>query len=134
METTPSDAAPKTAAAGAAGKEAWKKGGRRWTHSGPAQRSHQVRLAAAAPVNPSSVVQKTVTFYGRDLLDLRADFRHYIADFTGALGQAQPEVSEQLGGGGLGGRDDAQAQLGRDLGAAHRDDYVHAFDPGDLLD
>ena len=48
--------------------------------------------------------------------------------------EAAPEVSEQLGGGGLGGRDDAQAQLGRDLGAAHRDNYVHAFDPGDLLD
>ena len=107
-----------------------------YLHLNPVLKAKDVWLVGDVPsrISPSSAVQKTVTFYGRDVPDLGADFRHYIADFTGALGQAQPEVSEQLGGGGLGGRDDAQAQLGRDLGAAHRDDYVHAFDPGDLLD
>ena len=38
--------------------------------------------------NRSSAVQKNVSFCRSDLRDLGADFRHYIADFTGALGQA----------------------------------------------
>lgn len=57
-----------------------------------------------------------------------------MTDFSGAFGQAQAEVGEPLGGGGLGWGDHAQAQSGRDLGAAHRHDHVHAFDPGHLVD
>ena len=40
----------------------------------------------------------------------RGDFRHYIRDQARALGQAQTEVCEELGGGGFGRGDDAQAQ------------------------
>lgn len=84
--------------------------------------------------SPSSAGQKTVSFYRSNLRDLAADFRHYIADFTGALGQSQAEVNDQLDGGWLGGRDYAQAQLGGDPGTADRDDHVRTFDSGDLLD
>lgn len=39
---------------------------------------------------PEFCSSKNVSFYGRYLRDLGADLRHYIADFTGALGQSQP--------------------------------------------
>jgi hypothetical protein len=38
--------------------------------------------------SPSSAVREIVLFYRNDLRDLGADFRHYMADFTRALGQA----------------------------------------------
>jgi len=50
------------------------------------------------------------------------------------LGQAEAEVSEQLGGGGLRRRHHAQSQFGAQPGALDRNDHVHALDGGDFLD
>jgi hypothetical protein len=61
-------------------------------------------------------------------------FRHYIADEARAGGQAQTEVGEQLGGGRFRGCYHAQAQFGAHSGTFDRDNHVHAFDAGHLLE
>lgn len=52
--------------------------------------------------SPTSAVRKTHSLLFWHLCDLGDDFRHYIADITGALGQTQTEVGEELGVSGSG--------------------------------